>query len=235
MSKSRGAGLSSSESIFKFVCTEGQKADQLYKEGRYREAQRSYLDLIGKIEETDQVDSYLLAKITLGLMLTHIKSGEVQKAFSIWNSHIDSSLFGIGIYGLENAQTNIDDMICYDFVCAYLHSVSESPKYECASAINTYMSRVCEHGFEQSDSELVRKAINNWKLHLAEVFKGSIPHNYALPLIETEKRHGQPVAQSGLQFSELTDWHRPENFREVSRVVKFQPLKFKPSPKRRAG
>ena len=236
MSKSRGgSGSTSSDSVFKIVCTEGEKADQLYKAGRFREAQRAYLDLIGKIEETEHVDSYLVAKITLGLMLTHIKSGDLQRAFSIWNSHIDSSLFGIGIYGLENAQTNVDDMICYDFVCAYLHSVSESPKYECASAINTYMSRVCEHGFELNDSELVRKAINNWKLHLSEVFKGSIPHGYALPLIEAEKRHGSSVTQSGLQFSEPATWHRPENFREVSRVVKFQPLKFKPSPKRRAS
>lgn len=230
MSKSRG-----SDSVFKFICTEGQKADHLYQEGRYREAQRCYLDLIGKIEETDQVDSYLVSKITLGLMLTHIKSGDFARAFSIWNSHIDSSLFGIGIYGLENAQTNIEDMICYDFICAYLHSVSDAPKYEAGAAVNVYMSRVCEHGFETKNTELVRKAINNWKQHLNEIFQGTIPHKLAMTLVENEKRFGSAVTPSGIQFPNPDTWIRPENFREVSRVVKFQPLKFKPSPKRRAG
>jgi hypothetical protein len=227
MSKNHGT-----ESVFKFICNEGQKADHLYEEGRYREAQKAYLALVGKIEETDHVDSYLVSKITLGLMLTHIKSGDLQRAFSIWNSHIDSSLFGIGIYGLENAQTNIEDMICYDFLCAYLHSISDAPKYECASAINTYMSRVCEYGFEQKDSEMLKGAINNWKLHLNEVFKGTIPHAYALPLIEAEKRFGHAVTLSGLFLPRPATWSRPENFREVSRVIKFKPLKFKPAPKK---
>lgn len=219
------------DTLFKKFCTAGQEADRYFQEGRYREAHAGYARLLHEIETSRLVDSYLLSKITLGLLMSHIKLGEYPKAFVIWNSNLEDSLFGLGIYGLEHAQTSVHDMICYDFVCAFLHSLSDGDKDDSAAAVNQYMSRICEHLFDSGDEKTLRQAISNWKQHLKEIFPSSLPHHAAKPLIETEQRlmaitGGGPVRLEGIGFPPPSVWEKPEGFREVSHVISFQPLDF---------
>ncbi|MCM2282506.1 MAG: hypothetical protein NDI61_11750 [Bdellovibrionaceae bacterium] len=222
------------DTLFQKFCKVGQEADALFHLGRYREAHVGYARLLQEIENSRLVDSYLLSKITLGLLMTHIKLGEYPQAFAIWNSTAEDSLFGLGIYGLEHAQTSVQDMICYDFVCAFLHSLSAGDKDDAATAVNQYMSRICEHFFDLSDEPMLRLAISNWKQHLKEIFGSSLPHASAKPLIETERRlmsalaigRGGAVRLQGLGFPPLSAWEKPEGFREVSHIIPFQPLDF---------
>lgn len=212
--------------MFDQFCKAGEEADRNYKEGNYLGAHKAYVKLLSEIDSLGDIDSYLLAKVTLGLIRTHLKMGQIQQAFAIWNSDIDDSLFGIGIYALENAQTNVPDLISYDLVCAYLHSVSESRQDSSGRAVNQYMSRVCEHALEDGDKELMKLAISNWKQHLKQIYSATLPMHLAQPLIEFEKQLPEPVRLQALDFGPVSPWQRPQDFRELSRVVEFRPLRF---------
>jgi hypothetical protein len=206
----------------KKFCVQGERADAFFMNGRYSEAYNTYLTLLEDLEKTPHADSYLAAKLTLGILLTHIKSGRLQEAVEVWNSDMEESLLGIGIYSLENAQTTVDDMLMYDFICAYLHSISDAGKLESAKAINQYLSRVCEHAFDEGNRELFAMAIGNWKIHLRDVFKTALPQAIAAPLIEFEKQFGEIVKSSALHFPRFTSWQKPDDFREMSRVLSFK-------------
>ncbi len=219
-----------SHDLFSAFCRKGEAADALYNKGLFIEAHDAYAKLLLELENSRVFDSYLLSKITLGLLLTHIRSGKLQLAFTIWNANMEESLFGIGIYALEHAQTSIQDMLLYDFVCACLHSFSGGNKDGAASAVNQYMSRICEHLHEQADSATLRLAISNWKTHLKEIFGNSIPHRLAEPLITAERDlKGEPLRLQALGFPSLSGWEKPEGFREMSHLISFEPLEFRVS------
>ncbi len=207
-------------------CRLGEKADHLCREGKTRDALKVYQEIFGKLERGD-IDSYLMAKVTLGVLRAHVKLGEFKDAYSIWNAGMEESLFGLGIYALESAQTTVHDMITYDMLCAFLHSLSMSDKQSCADAINQYMSRVCEHAEESGDRDLMRLALSNWKQHLREVFPANLPHAAAQPLIHFERDLDEAVKPRSIDFPMPTEWEKPRDFSEMSRVVQ---LKAKQSP-----
>jgi hypothetical protein len=209
-----------SNARYKEFCTTGTKADTLYREGRYREAQALYHRLLKDVERSGHVESFLAAKITLGLLLTHIRMGQLKEAVSIWTSHIEDSLFGIGIYGLEHAQTHVQDLICYDFVCAYLHSLTAQDPSHSGDAVNMYMSRVCEHYRETGEDDMIRLAVSNWKQHLNEVHGSRLPHQAAAELIKAEREYvGESVKPQPIGFPMPADWERPAGYEEMSRVL----------------
>jgi len=204
---------------------EGEAADQLAAKGNHKGALAAYKKILEAIEATGQLDSFLLAKLTLGSLRAHIKVGEFQEALEIWNAHMDQSLFGIGVYALENAQTRIDDLIAYDMVCAFLHTMIDGDKNKAAKAVNLYLSRVCEHALESGDRALMVQALSNWKVHLKEIFGGSIPQSTAGALIQFERQFGEAVRPRPIDFPLPTPWQRPKNFRETSTVVSKGELK----------
>lgn len=201
------------------LCHLGERADKLLREGRTRDALKTYEEITSDLEQGAELDSYLMAKVTLGTLRCLVKLGEFKKAYQIWNAGLEESLHGIGIYALESAQTTVRDMITYDMLCAFLHSLAASEKDEAAAAINQYLSRVCEQAEEEGDRELMALAISNWKLHLREVFSSSLPHEFAKPLIHFEKEFGTSVKPRALDFPLPTAWEKPNDFREMSRVV----------------
>ena len=205
---------------YKDFCTTGMKADKLYSEGRYREALTLYGRLLKDVERSGKAESFLVAKITLGLLLTNIRMGNFQEAVRIWTANLDESIYGIGIYGLEHAQTSIHDLICYDFVCAYLHSLTSEDKAQASTAVNQYMSRVCEHLREIGDQNLLRLAVSNWKQHLNEIFGSRLPFEAASSLIEIERDlFKDSVKLQAIGFPQPSDWERPTHFQEMSRVA----------------
>lgn len=204
------------------LCTRGNQADVLYKEGRYREALNAYGRLIKEMEKSGTVDSYLVAKATLAILLTQIRLGQLQEAVSVWTAQMEDSLFGIGIYGIEHAQTTVHDLICYDFVCAYLHTVTASDKDEAAGAVNQYMSRICEFLVEQDDKQMLRLALSNWKQHLNEIYGSRPPLAAVQSLIDLERAlFASPVPLQAIGFPLPADWEKPQGFEELSRVREY--------------
>lgn len=208
-------------------CRLGERADTHLRQGRVRDALRVYEEMIHDLEAAGEVDSYLLAKVTLGVLRCHIKLADYKSAFEVWNAGLDDGLHGIGIYSLENAQTTVDDMLTYDMMCAFLHTLAAADKHESASAVNQYLSRVCEHAIDEGDRKTLAQALSNWKQHLREIFQTSIPHEFAVPLIKFERQLGASVAPQPIDFPYPSAWEKPADFQEMSRVIQ---LKSHPKP-----
>ena len=209
---------------FEAVCRKGEEADQKLLNGQVREALR-ILNALGKdLEAHGDADSYLAARLTLSVLRCHLKSGDFKNAFAVWNANMEESLYGIGIYALESAQTTVRDMIAYDMICAFLHTLADHEKPAAASAINQYLSRVCEYATEQGDRATMKLALNNWKQHLRDVFGGTLPLKFAESLIAFEKAFGEPVKPSSIDFPAPTPWEKPSDFREMSRVAELREM-----------
>lgn len=221
---SKAAQNLSDDAIDRF-CREGEAADEKASQGDHKGALAAYKKILESIEASGQLDSFLLAKLTLGSLRSLIKQGEFQEALEVWNAHMDQSLYGIGVYALENAQTRIDDLITYDMICAFLHTIVDGDKAKAAKAVNLYLSRVCEHALENGERALMVQALSNWKAHLKEIFGGSIPQTAAGALIQFERQFGEPVKPRPIDFPLPTAWQRPKNFRETSTVISKGELK----------
>lgn len=207
---------------FEELCKDGEKADRLLQCGQTRESLKAYQALMEKIEATGELDSYLMAKLTLGTLRAYVKLGDFKSACDVWNADLDSSPYGVGIYALESAQTTVNDMVTYDMLCAFLHTLIDNSPEESAQAVNQYMSRVCEHAIDEGDRKMMRLTLNNWKQHLRTIFSTSIPHAYAASLIRFEKIYGEPVKPEPIDFPLSSVWERPSGFREMSRVVQLK-------------
>jgi hypothetical protein len=200
------------------ICERGEKADQLLTEGRTRDALKAFTEIVKDLEKKGDYDSYLAAKVTLSLLRCHIKLGDFKRAYAVWNANLEESLQGIGIYSLESAQTTVPDMITYDMLCAFLHTLGDSEKAANASAVNQYLSRVCEHALEHGDRSIMRTALSNWKQHLRDIFGATVPGEYAKPLIKFEKLLGDVVRPQAIDFPKTSAWEKPRDFLEMSRL-----------------
>jgi hypothetical protein len=214
---------------FEELCRLGESADELMLRGRTKDALIRLEELMKNLEERGEMDSYLSAKITLSLLRCHLKSGNFKQAFAVWNADLEDSVHGVGILALESAQTTVRDMVIYDMICAFLHTLADGEKLDAASAVNQYLSRVCEQAFEEGDRLTMRLALNNWKQHLRDVFASSIPHECARDLIYFERLFGEPVKPQSIEFPLPAAWEKPGDFREMSYVADMSGL-GKPLP-----
>jgi tetratricopeptide (TPR) repeat protein len=201
------------------LCAAGEQADALLSEGKAREALKEYQKLVRDLETNRDIDSYLIAKATLGTLRCYVKLGDFKSAYSVWNAAIDEGVYGIGIYALENAQTTVHDLLIYDMLCAFLHTLGDVEKKEAARAVNQYLSRVCEQAIEDGDRVTLRMAVNNWKHHLKSIFGGPIPLDSTRSLIHFEKTIGDTVKPQPIEFPKPSPWEKPEDFREMSHLA----------------
>jgi hypothetical protein len=220
---------------FEDLCSQGEKADKHLKEGRTTEALKAFAGLCQDLEKKGDYDSFLAAKVTLGLLRCYVKLGDFKTAYTIWNASLEESLHGIGIYALESAQTTVKDMLSYDMICAFLHTLADSPKGEAASAVNQYLSRVCEQTTEEGDRSTMKMAVSNWKHHLREIYGASIPLELAKPLIHFEKTIGETVKPQPIDFPTGAPWEKPKDFLEMSRFTEIKNIKRPTSKKARAS
>lgn len=222
----------------KELCDRGEKAEELLQGGHTREALKALTEIAEDLEKHGDFDSFIAAKVTLALLRCHVKLGNFKAAYEIWNSNLEDSLYGLGIYSLESAQTTLRDMIAYDMICAFLHTIGDSDKKTAAAAVNQYMSRVCEQAFEDGDRAVMRTALNNWKQHLRQIFGASIPHRIAEPLIMHERSFGESVPMEPFEFPAGSGWQRPNDFLEISRIADIRSrrqLEAEEKAKKRAG
>ncbi len=216
------------------LLSRGQKAEKLLKEGHARESLKAFSELCADLEKSGDFDSYMAAKVTLGILRAHVKLGDFKGAFGVWNAHLEDSLHGIGIYALESAQTTVQDMVAYDMLCAFLHTLADSEKSFAGSAVSQYLSRVCEQALEEGDRSIMRLAISNWKQHYREIFGASTPLEFVKPLVHFEKELGEAVKPLPIDFPWGSPWEKPNDFLEMSRFAEIKKVK-RPSKKQKAG
>ena len=165
---------SSMTSPLEILCASGEKADRLMEARSFDNAIDRYNEIIDVMfNETKSVDSFILAKATLGLLTATTLGKKSIAACEIWTADSESKL-GMGISLIENAQTSTNDLMVYFSICAYLHSLAIGDPDKQADAVNSYMTKVCTY-FQQEKLEELPQSLSNWLKFIAQVYEDSEP------------------------------------------------------------
>src|SRR5690606_36465517 len=61
----------------------GNSADQLFKTGRYKEAISRYSDCVREMQQLRCIDSFIMAKVTLGTLLALVCNNDLGSAYEV--------------------------------------------------------------------------------------------------------------------------------------------------------
>ena len=172
------------EKLFEELCKLGNEADIEYGKGKILPAFESYNQILGTMLEIGDIDSFLISKGTLGILLSFIMTKQLAEAQQIWTTDQDS-LYWIGIDGLETGQVSVNDTILYMQVCAYLTAHSDKNTVEKADKVSSLYYRICKFT-NHSVSSKKPVMVSNWRLLLNGIFPDKIPANY-IDMIESIK------------------------------------------------
>jgi hypothetical protein len=188
---------------FEEQCRLGEQADALVGKGELEAGEKVFTELLGRVLEDKKLDSFIMAKLVLGLLLCLLRQARVQDAFEIWKSSLDDGTpIGIGVYALEQGQTSVHDLMVYFFLSGFLHSMSTDAE-AAVPAVNDLMARICNYGFEE-DEKVLPVALNNWRLHLLELGDGK---ELASPeRRDMLERYGREVEEGPLMFPGPSRW-----------------------------
>lgn len=195
------------------LCTQGESADSLLAAGRFAEAEAAYAALLDEVTASKTLDAFVLSKITLGMLVSLIHQDRENEAAPIWTSEIKDGPLGIGIYGLENGQTSVHDLIVYFMVSAHLQSLNPDPAHA-VEAVSDFMGRVRNYATAE-DPSLLPLLANNWRVHLQEIYEGApIPDHASAELRALQQTVGLD-AQRAIKFPApspwIVDWNGPDD------------------------
>jgi hypothetical protein len=158
---------------FEALCLSGEDADRLSQSGQYDEAARAYLALIRRMEKSNFIDSYILSKCVLGLLLNCVLQEDYLSAHEIITSE-DDSYYGIGVALLETGDLSENDRIIYFQICALLHALSVDDLEEAAEHVDELCSIVCEW-VRAKNPAFLGHAVQNWRQLLIELHGQKLP------------------------------------------------------------
>lgn len=191
-------------------------------EENLKECRNFYLANFQKyLEESQELDGYLLEKLALSMMLNYIMANQSGEAMMIWNP--DESVepeswtgFLAQGAGLIESQPCLsdNDMMLYFQICTFLHSsnrvAGRSPE-EKAEAVDRQMGVAFEHYFNQGYPRLPT-VMASWLYLLRKIFDQSPPPQ-ALTLWEKCAKRFPPELQTrmkahsdSIQFMPLDSW-----------------------------
>jgi hypothetical protein len=190
---------------FEDQCRLGERADGLLRTGHLDAADHAYRDLAVQVAAGKSIDAFIAAKLTLGLLLTRVRSGDLVGAQALWLSREPGAVFSAGIFALENGQTSAHDLALYRLISAHLHSLKTDPALA-LEGVNQELSQVASYGFDR-DRRMVWLVLRNWKQHLSAIYSGGpYPEGAARSLLAIERRFGQSVPLGPIDFPPPARW-----------------------------
>lgn len=183
----------------------GNAADLLYNVARYDEAEHEYVALYDDVRAAGPIDMRVAAKIALGMLLTLIESGQVERAHALWTSRPADPL-GEGIFAIERGFAPRSDVMTYQVVSSFLHALSTDDRQASTAAIDTRMQAVCDYA-RASDPAMLPVAIKCWKQFIAQLHGADVPPSALAPVVAEEALYGKTVALDGdLEFPLPAPW-----------------------------
>ncbi|MCP4133348.1 MAG: hypothetical protein GY754_20440 [bacterium] len=166
----------------------GTEADAFSRDGNYAKAIDTYFRITDNMVEDKNIYPYIAGKTVLGLLYTFINRDEIEKAFQLWSSHRETTIFGMGISALEEGLAAPHDTMLYFFICAYLVALTGMKPEVSAGVISLYMHIICSYALDE-DEDMIAPAFTVWKLSLLNIFNESnaIPARYFNEIKELEK------------------------------------------------
>jgi hypothetical protein len=186
------------------LCSRGQAADRALTAGDFAGAEASYRAVADTMLEARELDSFVCAKATLGLLLALVGQGRHADAHAVWIREIDDVPWGLGVYALEHGHTSVHDLMVYSLVSAFLHSLGAGDREAAADAVESLLGRVLAHAAAE-EPDLAPVALSNWRLHLHEIYEGEVPDRRARARAEAERQHGAAPLLP-LRFAAPSPW-----------------------------
>ena len=146
--------------IFDELCSAGNEADALLDRGQYREALDAYAAIIQRSQTANLLDSFVLAKVTLSILLTRVRAGDPQGAHGLWTAPPET-LIGQGVHFIETAQTSVEDLMLYGLISAHLHSMGVD-REAALSGLENSIQRVARYARDEAP-HLLPTVIGNWR------------------------------------------------------------------------
>ncbi|MDJ0703747.1 MAG: hypothetical protein QNJ46_10745 [Leptolyngbyaceae cyanobacterium MO_188.B28] len=156
----------------------GERLDGDCEAGNYSEALQGYQAILDSMLQKQDIDSFLLAKLTLGKLLTLVRSGKITEAHQVWSAE-PSSFDGLGVQFLEAGQVSVLDSIIYLMISGFFYSISAGNLEVAIQGVNDRMNAVCKYGLADNPA-ILPQAFSNWHRFLQNVFSEA-PYNGVPP------------------------------------------------------
>jgi len=197
------------EHVFTEWCALGQRGDDLLADGHLDAALAVHRDLLARISASKVIDSLLVAKSVLSILLCNTLQGEAQSVNVTVTKEMgnDESLEAIGVYALQRGQTEVHDLMIYYTILAWMYSNAAGDQESAAQAVDRYMHTVCDYALEK-DQSLFPQVLINWRAFLQELRDGGpIPNAWAQELDKYIRIYGHALPESApVLFSSPTPW-----------------------------
>ncbi|MEM6502333.1 MAG: hypothetical protein AAF685_10900 [Cyanobacteria bacterium P01_C01_bin.89] len=172
----------------------GEQADRDSDSNHFQQAWDGYHKILEIMRhEYKEIDSFLMAKLTLGKLLTLLRMGRFEEAHQLWIADSES-LDGLGIQFIESGQMSRFDSFLYMMMSAYLYSISAGDLGEAFQGMNARMEAICEYGLDERP-DILPQALSNWHRFLQNVF--SEPPYRGTPPEEAQVEFQQAIATFG--------------------------------------
>ena len=193
--------------LFDQLCSLGNQADNLLATQQYDRAKTAYIDIIKRSNAAGELDSFILAKVTLGYLLTLVKSGDYVTAHQVWTFEPEENILGQGVQFLETAQTSVHDLMIYFLISAHLYAHG-TDREAALEGVNDQMKRVARYALDEAPG-LMPILIANWRCHLEEIYEtpfNALPQEAAAELGQVLDQTGVVFGPSGISFPNPSLW-----------------------------
>lgn len=205
-------------------CRLGTQADDLLIGGAFQSAEAARSKLLSQMKGSGQVDTYLLAKMSLARLLGQVLSSDFGPAIrEMAHKTQAEGLEELGLLMLARGQVDYIDFLLYSELEATLYSIepqlAQADEQDPLEAINSAMSDLFEMASEKQDPWLAALSLRNWRLHLSNLFGGNdIPQGAQRLWQETKNRFPYEVHPKILCYRWPQAW-----FTEQDVILKIGP------------
>jgi hypothetical protein len=175
----------------------GSEADLLNAKGSFADAILKYQTVIKTMNQVGVIETYFLGKAVLGILLAHVRAGEIQEAHAVWTSQMESKdSYGLGIYALEETgqQFEAKDTCLYLLICAYMHAFAGGAAGE--EAVISYLNSVSKYA--KDDNPAFKPiVINHWLIDTLILSQYQSPNRFT-KAIESMYPHFGKADEAGI-------------------------------------
>lgn len=187
------------------IIERGNAADLLLNVARYEEAESAYQALYDDALAAGPIDMRVAAKIALGMLVTLLESGQVERAHQLWTSRPSDPL-GEGIFAIEHGMTSRADLWTYQMASSFLHALAVDDRETASASIDARMQAVCDDA-RVRDPALLPVAIKNWQLFLLQLHGDPVPERARAQADAEEARQGRTIVRDGVDFPPPSPWN----------------------------
>ncbi len=156
---------------FQELCRAGERADQLLGRDQGGPSEQAYRRILQRMLSARAVDTYLLAKLTLGIIMCRLLAGDMPTAHQIWLGRApgkDGDFLRLGVQEMESGVCSVQDTLIYQMVGAFFHACNPDLKVA-RESVNQIMSGVYEAS-AQHMPDVRDGVLGHWKYCLLRIY-----------------------------------------------------------------